>query len=294
MRGGWRRTLVKFSIFAVVMIALTASLFFIFGQYRTGSTNGYSAVFTDVSRLKPGRTVRMAGIRVGTVSEASLRDDKKVVVKFDADRSVALTSGTRAMVRYLNLVGDRYLELADGLGDDQDLTGGLTDSRRPDSGCTRPRSAARWTQAGDPGVESARRQLAQPVADADISRARAARWSRCCRRRRRSRMRWPTTIDSIQQLIDNLNTIVGHAVQERRQVQGHTGSAPATRQRTVAGPRSDRRRNRPAGQRNRLDRRPADQRATAAGGHRRRAESAGSAARRRQGHSGRQHPENAG
>ncbi|OOK70480.1 virulence factor Mce family protein [Mycobacterium kansasii] len=37
-------------------------------------------------------------------------------VKFDADRSVVLTTGTRAVVRYLNLVGDRYLELVDGPG----------------------------------------------------------------------------------------------------------------------------------------------------------------------------------
>lgn len=124
MRSGWRRTLVKFLIFAVVMIFLTASLFFIFGKYRTGSTNGYSAVFADVSRLKPGDTVRVAGIRVGTVSGVSLREDKKVVVKFDADRSVALTTGTRAMVRYLNLVGDRYLELTEGSGSTKILPAG--------------------------------------------------------------------------------------------------------------------------------------------------------------------------
>ena len=37
-------------------------------------------------------------------------------MKFDADRNVLLTAGTRAAVRYLNLVGDRYLELADGPG----------------------------------------------------------------------------------------------------------------------------------------------------------------------------------
>ena len=46
-------TLLKFAVFAVVMALLTTCLFFIFGQYRTGSTNGYSAVFHDVSRLKP-------------------------------------------------------------------------------------------------------------------------------------------------------------------------------------------------------------------------------------------------
>ncbi|ORJ61701.1 MCE family protein [Mycobacterium simiae] len=119
-----RATLIKFAAFAVVMAILTAFLFFIFGQYRTGATNGYSAVFSDVSRLKPGQSVRVAGIRVGTVDSVSLRPDKKVVVKFDADRSIVLTEGSRAAVRYLNLVGDRYLELIDGPGSSKRLPAG--------------------------------------------------------------------------------------------------------------------------------------------------------------------------
>ncbi|SOX55958.1 virulence factor Mce family protein [Mycobacterium ahvazicum] len=119
-----RPTLIRFGIFAVVMSILTAFLFFIFGQYRTGSTSEYSAVFTDVSRLKPGQSVRVAGIRVGTVNSVSLQPDKKVVVKFDADRNIALTEGTRAAVRYLNLVGDRYLELIDGPGSPKLLAAG--------------------------------------------------------------------------------------------------------------------------------------------------------------------------
>jgi phospholipid/cholesterol/gamma-HCH transport system substrate-binding protein len=116
MTGLTRATPVKFGVFTVVMAVLTGFLFFVFGQYRTGATTGYSAVFNDVSRLKVGDSVRVAGIRVGTVKGVSLRPDKKVVVKFDADRGVVLTHGTRAGVRYLNLVGDRYLELADGPG----------------------------------------------------------------------------------------------------------------------------------------------------------------------------------
>jgi phospholipid/cholesterol/gamma-HCH transport system substrate-binding protein len=119
-----RATLIKFMIFAVVMALLTTFLFFIFGQYRTGSTYGYSAVFHDVSRLKSGDTVRVAGIRVGTVNGISLRPDKTVLVKFDADRSIVLTTGTKAAVRYLNLVGDRYLELVDGPGSTRTLPPG--------------------------------------------------------------------------------------------------------------------------------------------------------------------------
>lgn len=124
MSGSLRATLIKFGVFVVVMAVLTASLFFIFGQYRTGATAGYSAVFNDASRLKPGDSVRVAGIRVGTVNGVSLQPDKKVVIKFDADRGVVLTEGTRAAVRYLNLVGDRYLELVDGPGSTKRLPGG--------------------------------------------------------------------------------------------------------------------------------------------------------------------------
>jgi phospholipid/cholesterol/gamma-HCH transport system substrate-binding protein len=66
----------------------------------------------------------VAGVRVGTVNDISMRPDKTVVVTFDSDRNVVLTSGTRVEVRYLNLVGDRYLELLDGAGSTALLPGG--------------------------------------------------------------------------------------------------------------------------------------------------------------------------
>lgn len=110
-------TLLKFTAFGLVMIVLTAFLFMVFGQTRTGSTNGYSAVFNDASRLESGDSVRIAGIRVGTVGDVSLLPDKKVLVKFDTDRNIKLTTGTNAAIRYLNLVGDRYMELVDAPAD---------------------------------------------------------------------------------------------------------------------------------------------------------------------------------
>ena len=109
-------TLIKFTIFGLVMAMLTAFLFLVFSETRTGATNGYSAVFADASRLKTGDTVRVAGIRVGTVKDVSLEADRKVLVRFDADRNIVLTTGTKAQIRYLNLVGDRYLELVDTPG----------------------------------------------------------------------------------------------------------------------------------------------------------------------------------
>jgi phospholipid/cholesterol/gamma-HCH transport system substrate-binding protein len=120
---GVTRTAIKFGIFGLVMVMLTTSLFFIFGQYRTGSTTPYSAIFADASRLKPGDSVRVAGIRVGTVDAVTLEADR-VHIGFDVDRNVPLTAGTKAAVRYLNLVGDRYLELIDGPGSTQLMASG--------------------------------------------------------------------------------------------------------------------------------------------------------------------------
>jgi phospholipid/cholesterol/gamma-HCH transport system substrate-binding protein len=113
---GLSATAAKFGVFAAVMGMVTALLFAIFGQVRGGAQNAYSAVFDDVSSLEAGDSVRVAGVRVGTVGSVDLRPDNSVVVGFGADRDIVLTAGTRAAVRYLNLVGDRYLELLEGPG----------------------------------------------------------------------------------------------------------------------------------------------------------------------------------
>jgi phospholipid/cholesterol/gamma-HCH transport system substrate-binding protein len=111
-----RNTSIKVGIFGIVMLMLTGVLFAIFSKYRAGPDAKYSAVFSDASSLKAGDSVRVAGVRVGTVKAVELEPDNSVVVGFGADRDIALTSGTKVAVRYLNLVGDRYLELIDSPG----------------------------------------------------------------------------------------------------------------------------------------------------------------------------------
>ncbi|MGV0835029.1 MCE family protein [Mycolicibacterium thermoresistibile] len=118
------RTIVKFGVFVTVMATLTAFLFMTFSQYRGGSTTGYSAVFEDASRLETGDSVRVAGVRVGTVRGVALQPDKTVLVDFDADSHIKLTTGTQAAVRYLNLTGDRYLELLEEPGSTQLMPAG--------------------------------------------------------------------------------------------------------------------------------------------------------------------------
>ncbi|MCB0934053.1 MAG: MCE family protein [Mycobacterium sp.] len=110
------KTAIKVGVFIVAMLMVTVALFAIFGQYRVAPANKYSAVFDDVSSLRTGDSVRVAGVRVGTVDRVALQPDNTVLVDFGADRDIRLTEGTKAAVRYLNLVGDRYLELLDSPG----------------------------------------------------------------------------------------------------------------------------------------------------------------------------------
>lgn len=110
------KTSLKIGAFILAMLMATVLLFSIFTKSRGGPSNSYSAVFDNVSSLRAGDSVRVAGVRVGTVNDVALQPDNTVVVDFGADRSLRLTEGTKAAVRYLNLVGDRYLELLDSPG----------------------------------------------------------------------------------------------------------------------------------------------------------------------------------
>lgn len=113
MRG--TKTTVKLGALWLVLLVFTVVIVIVFGQLRFDRTTGYSAVFTDVSGLRAGQFVRAAGVEVGKVSRVTLIDgDKRVLVDFAVDDSLALDKATTASVRYLNLIGDRYLELKRG------------------------------------------------------------------------------------------------------------------------------------------------------------------------------------
>jgi len=82
---------------------------------RFDRTTGYSAVFSNASGLRAGQFVRASGVEVGKVSKVELIDNgSKVKIDFDVDRSLELFDQTSASIRYLNLIGDRYMELKRG------------------------------------------------------------------------------------------------------------------------------------------------------------------------------------
>jgi len=116
----------RFAVFTAVCGLATSGLFMVFAQLRFQAETTYKADFINVSGLKEGDFVRIAGVEVGKVKHISIRPDTVVVVEFSADDTVALTEGTQALIRYDNVVGDRYLQLQEGAGGTTRLTAGQT------------------------------------------------------------------------------------------------------------------------------------------------------------------------
>ncbi|MGV0836850.1 virulence factor Mce family protein [Mycolicibacterium thermoresistibile] len=118
-------TAIKLGAFSLVLLLFTAIIVVVFGQVRFDRTTGYTAIFSSASGLREGQFVRAAGVEVGKVSKVELIDGgQKVRVDFNVDRSLPLFDGTTAAIRYLNLIGDRYLELKRGDSDHRLPAGG--------------------------------------------------------------------------------------------------------------------------------------------------------------------------
>jgi phospholipid/cholesterol/gamma-HCH transport system substrate-binding protein len=106
-----RSSLIKLLIFAFVTVMLTALLARTIQGFQDGGDPTYSALFTNATKVVPGDDVRLAGVTVGRVKGVELTADALAKVTFSVDPTIRLTSTTTAALRYLNLIGDRYLAL---------------------------------------------------------------------------------------------------------------------------------------------------------------------------------------
>lgn len=108
---------IKLAIFTVVSVLVTGLLAVIMGNFGFGEGRTYAAEFTSASSLKKGDDVRVAGVSVGEVKsvEHTGTDNGDALVTFRVKAEVPLTTASRAEIRFLNLVGDRYLALEEGV-----------------------------------------------------------------------------------------------------------------------------------------------------------------------------------
>ncbi|HSV41197.1 MAG TPA: MCE family protein, partial [Nocardioidaceae bacterium] len=78
-----------------------------------GKLLNYSAIFTDVSGLRAGDNVRVSGVQVGKVTSIEV-EGRQARVEFTLRESQPLLDTTELVMRYQNLLGQRYLSLVQG------------------------------------------------------------------------------------------------------------------------------------------------------------------------------------
>lgn len=116
---GLAAPLVKLAAFAMVTILASYVLVSTITSAGYGEQLNYRAEFSDVAGLVEGDEVRIAGVRVGQVTGIGLSDqDEEPIaeVEFQVDADVPLPTGVEALIRYRNLVGQRYIALTEGDG----------------------------------------------------------------------------------------------------------------------------------------------------------------------------------
>ncbi|ODQ87956.1 mammalian cell entry protein [Mycolicibacterium flavescens] len=124
--GSLRGVLWRIGIFVVACALAWALMVAEFGQVRFGGQTTYKAAFTNASGLEAGNFVRIAGVEVGKVKDLVVEDGGSVLVEFAVDNSVVLTEGSRAVIQYENLIGERFLSLDEGVGGTAKLQAGQT------------------------------------------------------------------------------------------------------------------------------------------------------------------------
>lgn len=108
--------LIKSLIFVAFTGLATTILAVSIAQVNVGATRSYSARFTDASGLHSGDSVRIAGVQIGRVDKVGVTDRRFAKVTFSIEKDRTLPASVTATIKYVNLVGQRYVELDRGVG----------------------------------------------------------------------------------------------------------------------------------------------------------------------------------
>jgi phospholipid/cholesterol/gamma-HCH transport system substrate-binding protein len=108
------RSLIKLVIFIVITTLLTLVLAATISNTAVSGTRSYHAIFADVTGLNKGDDVRIAGVRYGQVKSVKVTSNNYADVTFTLKKDIPLETNATLAVRYLNLVGQRYLAVGEG------------------------------------------------------------------------------------------------------------------------------------------------------------------------------------
>ena len=94
-----------------------------FSFLDSADTYSFSAEFSNVSGLKKGALISMAGVHIGKVSGIKLSKDDLAVVDLTINNEVKISEDAIASVKTAGIIGDKYIKITQG-GDDTYMESG--------------------------------------------------------------------------------------------------------------------------------------------------------------------------
>ncbi|MCT2592400.1 MCE family protein [Streptomyces sp. N2-109] len=109
-------TVVKSLVFLIVTALATTALALSIANTGVGESERYKAWFTDATGLIEGDSVRIGGVETGKVESIEVVQRRYAQVEFSVEKGRTLPVSTHASIKYLNMVGQRYIDLERGTG----------------------------------------------------------------------------------------------------------------------------------------------------------------------------------
>ena len=100
---------IKSLIFTIITVTATGILATTIRNSSAGEAQEYTAIFSDATSVNRGDDVRVVGVKVGTVTDVEITDNRLAKVSFTIRKGVRLDPGAVIQIKFRNLVGQRYL-----------------------------------------------------------------------------------------------------------------------------------------------------------------------------------------
>jgi len=88
-------------------------------SFSNSRTMTIKAEFDNISGVKKGSSVQIAGVPVGKVTRVGLNTDNFAIVSIDIDRTLKIPTDSTASIKSQGIIGDKYIQIA--LGGDSKL-----------------------------------------------------------------------------------------------------------------------------------------------------------------------------
>jgi len=123
-----RRNIIETGMGAVVILVAVSFLVFSYGVTEHTPAQGYDVVakFNAIDGLAVGSDVRIAGVKVGTVTGQRIdQKEYRAIVTMKIDPEVKLAKDTLVRISSAGLLGGKYIKLEPGAAKDILKDGGL-------------------------------------------------------------------------------------------------------------------------------------------------------------------------